>query len=115
MGKNTNKPVHKSAMPRADAGESNTSEGQMPMSKEMEEAQLERLLNPVERPSWEQFKEQQRLKGEMEGKEARAEVEARLKRDPSAWALDATSPAAAVANMEMLDAIYTKSGLGLRG
>ena len=49
------------------------------------------------------------------GKEARAEVEARLKRDPSAWALDATSPAAAVANMEMLDAIYTKSGLGLRG
>ena len=33
----------------------------------------------------------------------------------TAWALDATSPAAAVANMEMLDAIYTKSGLGLRG
>ena len=50
-----------------------------------------------------------------DGFEARAEVEARLKRDPSAWALDATSPAAAVANMEMLDAIYTKSGLGLRG
>ena len=83
MGKNTNKPVHKSAMPRADAGESNTSEGQMPMSKEMEEAQLERLLNPVERPSWEQFKEQQRLKGEMEGKEARAEEEAQRVRSNS--------------------------------
>ena len=55
----------------------------MPMSKEMEEAQLERLLNPVERPSWEQFKEQQRLKGEMEGKEARAEEEAQRVRSNS--------------------------------
>ena len=75
MGKNTNKPVHKSQL--ASSGEpTDPSEGKMPMSKEMEDAQLERLLNPVERPSWEQFKEQQRLKGEMEGKEAREEEEA---------------------------------------
>ena len=44
-------------------------------SKEFEKAELERLLNPVERPSWEQFKEQQRKKGEMEGAEARTEEE----------------------------------------
>ena len=45
-------------------------------SKEFEQAELDRLLNPVERLSWEEFKEQQRKKGEMEGKEAREEEEA---------------------------------------
>ena len=44
-------------------------------SKEFEQAELDRLMNPVERPSWEQFKEQQRKKGEMEGAAARAEEE----------------------------------------
>ena len=43
----------------------------------------------------------------------RAEIAA-LEADPSSWALDATGAASAVKNMEILDAIYEASGLGLR-
>ena len=91
MGKNTNKPVRGGkggggggygggGGGYGDDGEGgDTSGGMMKHSKEFEQAELDRLLNPVERPSWEQFKEQQRKKGEMEGAEARAEEDAQRK------------------------------------
>ena len=47
--------------------------------KEFEQAQIDRLLNAKERPSWDEFKEQQRRKGELEGAEALAEEEAQRK------------------------------------
>ena len=45
---------------------------------------------------------------------SRREEIAALEADPSAWALDATGASSAVKNMEILDAIYEASGLGLR-
>ena len=45
-------------------------------SKEYEQAQLQKLLEPSQRPTWDEFKEQQRKKGELDGAEARAEEEA---------------------------------------
>ena len=84
MGKNTNKPVR---FPPNNSGgggglgedeEAATASGQEKEfhSKEFQQMELDRLTNFVERPSWEQFKEQQRLKGEAEGAAARLEEEA---------------------------------------
>jgi hypothetical protein len=76
MGKNSNKPVHKSQIARGGGG-ADADEEQKPFhSKEYEQAQLESLLAGSSRPSWEEFKEQQRKRGELEGAEDRLEEEA---------------------------------------
>ena len=54
-------------------GDLESGTGQMACSKEYEQAQLDRLLNPTERPTWDEFKEQQRKKMELEGADARRE------------------------------------------
>ena len=87
MGKNTNKPVRGggkggggSSSYGDDGGDGGGGGGDggppVKHSAEFEQAELDRLLNPVARPTWDEFKEQQRKKGEMEGAEARAEEEA---------------------------------------
>mmetsp|Transcript_31336 Transcript_31336/g.81861 ORF Transcript_31336/g.81861 Transcript_31336/m.81861 type:complete len:185 (-) Transcript_31336:248-802(-) len=77
MGKNTNKPVHKSQLNRGAGGGGEEEEGARAFhSKEYEQAQLEQLLAGSQRPTWDEFKEQQRKKGELEGAEAREEEEA---------------------------------------
>lgn len=50
---------------------------------------------------------------EAQAREA-ARLQATLRADPSSWALEATSAASAVRNMEILDNIYDASGLGAR-
>merc|ERR1712008_588485 len=45
-------------------------------SKEFEQQHLDNLLNQKERPTWDEFKEQQRKKGEMEGDMDKVEQEA---------------------------------------
>eukprot|EP00320_Phaeocystis_rex_P019438 CAMPEP_0119070394 /NCGR_PEP_ID=MMETSP1178-20130426/37978_1 /TAXON_ID=33656 /ORGANISM="unid sp, Strain CCMP2000" /LENGTH=172 /DNA_ID=CAMNT_0007052229 /DNA_START=27 /DNA_END=545 /DNA_ORIENTATION=- len=45
-------------------------------SKEFEQQHLDNLLNAPERPTWDEFKEQQRKKGELEGDMAKVEEEA---------------------------------------
>ena len=76
MGKNSNKPVHKSQIARGGGG-ADADEEQKPFhSKEYEQAQLESLLAGSQRPTWEEFKEQQRKRGELEGAEDRLEEEA---------------------------------------
>ena len=45
-------------------------------SKEFEQQHLDNLLNAPERPTWDEFKEQQRKKGEMEGDMDKLEQEA---------------------------------------
>jgi len=78
MGKNTNKPVHKSQMSSGGGGE--VAEEERPFhSKEYEQAQLNALLAGSSRPSWDEFKEQRRKKGELEGAEERLEEEAQRK------------------------------------
>lgn len=82
MGKNAGKPVR---IPRGGGGGGTfDDDGNGPggdgmekdfHSKEFAQAELDRLLNPVDRPTWEQFKEQQRKKGELEGAEAKKEEE----------------------------------------
>ena len=42
-------------------------------SAEYEQQKLDELLNPVERPTWDEFKKQQQEKGAMESAEARLE------------------------------------------
>ena len=42
-------------------------------SAEYEQQKLDELLNPVERPTWDEFKKQQQAKGEMESATARLE------------------------------------------
>lgn len=79
MGKNQQHQMQKAQRAAAASSSYNDEDrgaGQMAMSKEYEQAQIDKLLNPVERPSWDQFKEQQRLKNEAEGAEARREEEA---------------------------------------
>lgn len=80
MGKNTNKPVHKSQLGGGGGGYGAGEEGAVQdkpfHSKEFEQAHIDSLLNAKERPSWDEFKEQQRKKGELEGAEARLEEEA---------------------------------------
>ena len=48
-------------------------------SKEYEQQQLDELLNAKERPTWDQFKEQQRQKGLLDGAEERLEQEAQAR------------------------------------
>uniref|UniRef100_A0A7S2MIZ3 Uncharacterized protein n=1 Tax=Haptolina brevifila TaxID=156173 RepID=A0A7S2MIZ3_9EUKA len=75
MGGKNNKPPHKSQM--GGGGPPIDEEAAKPFhSKEFEQAQLDALLNAKERLTWDEFKEQQRKKGEMEGAESRAEEEA---------------------------------------
>ena len=76
MGKNSNKPVHKSQMSKGGGGGDYEEEAKAFHSKEFEQAQLESLLAPSQRPTWDEFKEQQRKKGELEGAEERLEEEA---------------------------------------
>ena len=78
MGKNQQHQMAKAARGGGGGGasEEDRGAGMMAMSKEYEQAQLDKLLNPTERPTWDQFKEQQRLKNEAEGAEARKEEEA---------------------------------------
>ena len=45
-------------------------------SKEFMQQELDNLLNAPERPTWDEFKEQQRKKGEMEGTMDKVEQEA---------------------------------------
>lgn len=77
MGKNTNKPVR--LPPPPSSGEYEEQERGVKHSKEFEQAELDRLLNPTERPSWDQFKEQQRKKLEAETAETRQDEEAQRK------------------------------------
>ena len=80
MGKNKNKPVHKAAAGGgggAGGDDFGLSEQTRPFhSKEFEQQHLNDLINYKERISWDEFKEEQRKKGLMEGAEARAEEEA---------------------------------------
>lgn len=79
MGKNTTKPVHKSQMHHGGGGGDFDEEAKPFHSKEYEEAQLQALLAGSQRPSWDEFKEQQRKKGELEGAEERLELEAQIR------------------------------------
>lgn len=79
MGKNTNKPVHKSQLGGGSGGGFEEAQEKPFHSKEYEQAQLDALLHAKERPTWDEFKAEQRRKGELEGAEARAEEEAQRK------------------------------------
>ena len=57
MGKNTNKPIHKSQMAKGPGPGEMEEEARPFHSKEYEQAQLEALLNPSQRPTWDEFKE----------------------------------------------------------
>ena len=70
MGKNNNKPVRLPPPPSATEGDF---EEKPFHSKQYEQEYLDSLLNAPERQSWDEFKEQQRKKGEMESQHARAE------------------------------------------
>ena len=77
MGKNTNKPVR---FPSGGGGGGDFEPEQKEQafhSSEFEQQHLESLLNPVERLTWDQFKEQQRQKGLLEGAEERKAEEER--------------------------------------
>jgi len=76
MGGKNNKPVHKSAGGGGGGGGVDEAAEKPFHSKEFEQAQLDQLLNAKERLTWDEFKEQQRKKGEMEGAESRADEEA---------------------------------------
>mmetsp|Transcript_24758 Transcript_24758/g.51807 ORF Transcript_24758/g.51807 Transcript_24758/m.51807 type:complete len:161 (+) Transcript_24758:33-515(+) len=73
MGKNNNKPQRPPPKPEA-SGEDY--EEKPFHSKQFEKEYLDSLLNAPERQTWDEFKEQQRKKGEMESADARAEEEA---------------------------------------
>ena len=74
-GKNPGKPQR---APRGGGGETEDSEKPF-HSKQYEQEYLDSLLNAKERPTWDEFKEQQRKKGEMEGDMAKLEEEASLR------------------------------------
>tara|TARA_B110001452_G_scaffold242811_1_gene225838 strand:+ start:258 stop:875 length:618 start_codon:yes stop_codon:yes gene_type:complete len=72
-GKNPGKPQGR----RTGGGGGETEETEKPFhSKQYEQEYLDSLLNAKERPTWDEFKEQQRKKGEMEGDMAKLEEEA---------------------------------------
>ena len=75
MGGKNNKPVHRSAGGGGGAGIDETTEKPF-HSKEFMQAELDLLLQQKERLTWDEFKEQQKKKGEMEGAESRLEEEA---------------------------------------
>ena len=73
-GKNPGKPGRR---PTGGGGGGETEETEKPFhSKQYEQEYLDSLLNAKERPTWDEFKEQQRKKGEMEGDMAKLEEEA---------------------------------------
>ena len=72
MGKNPGKPVR--APPPPEKTDDDIAEKPF-HSAEYEQKYLNDLLNAPERPSWDEFKEQQRKKGEMESDFARVEAE----------------------------------------
>ena len=72
MGKNTNKPVR--APPPAGGTEPEFAEKPF-HSQQYEQDYLDSLLNAPDRPTWDEFKEQQKQKGLMESQGERAEEE----------------------------------------
>mmetsp|Transcript_12002 Transcript_12002/g.20279 ORF Transcript_12002/g.20279 Transcript_12002/m.20279 type:complete len:162 (-) Transcript_12002:474-959(-) len=72
MGKNNNKPVR--LPPPPEMGDADLEEKPF-HSKEYEQEYLNSLLNAPERLTWDEFKEQQKKKGEMESDFARLEEE----------------------------------------
>lgn len=100
-GKNPGKAAHQAKFLKAggggdgeDGGEGGGGGGGMERdfhSQEFANAEMDRLLNPVERPTWDQFKEQLRKKGELEGAEAKADEEAqRVRAQPSVFCRECT-------------------------
>merc|ERR1740139_1912905 len=72
-GKNPGKPQKRTG----GGGGDDQTETEKPFhSKEFEQQHLDNLLNQKERPTWDEFKEQQRKKGEMEGDMDKVEQEA---------------------------------------
>ena len=72
-GKNPGKPQRKAS----GGGGDDATETEKPFhSKEFEQQHLDNLLNAPERPTWDEFKEQQRKKGELEGDMDKVEQEA---------------------------------------
>lgn len=78
MGKNTNKPVR--APPPPSGGEADFEEKPF-HSKEYENNYLDSLLNAKERPTWDEFKEIQRKKAEMDGDGANEEAQRRFRKE----------------------------------
>ena len=76
MGKNTNKPVR--APPPPSGGEADFEEKPF-HSKEYEQAHLDSLINAKERPTWDEFKEIQRKKNEMDGDGAQDAAQRRFR------------------------------------
>ena len=76
MGKNTNKPVR--APPPPSSGEADFEEKPF-HSKEYEQAHLDSLINAKERPTWDEFKEIQRKKNEMDGDGAQDAAQRRFR------------------------------------
>jgi len=72
-GKNPGKPTRRPAGGPATDG---TEEEKPFHSKEFEQQHLDNLLNAPERPTWDEFKERQRKKGELEGGMEKMEEEA---------------------------------------
>jgi len=75
MGKNNNKPVR---LPPPPGGGEPDFEEKPFHSKQYEQEYLDSLLNAPERQTWDEFKEAQRKKGEMESQTARAEEAAQI-------------------------------------
>mmetsp|Transcript_80046 Transcript_80046/g.193927 ORF Transcript_80046/g.193927 Transcript_80046/m.193927 type:complete len:171 (+) Transcript_80046:64-576(+) len=72
-GKNPGKPQKRAG----GGGGDDQTETEKPFhSKEFMQQELDNLLNAPERPTWDEFKEQQRKKGEMEGDMDKVEQEA---------------------------------------
>ena len=73
-GKNPGKPQKRAG---GGGGGDDQTEAEKPFhSKEFMQQELDNLLNAPERPTWDEFKEQQRKKGEMEGDMDKVEQEA---------------------------------------
>ena len=74
-GKNPGKPQKRAG--GGGGGGDDQAETEKPFhSKEFMQQELDNLLNAPERPTWDEFKEQQRKKGEMEGDMDKVEQEA---------------------------------------
>ena len=75
-GKNPGKPQKRSGGGAGGGGEDLVETEKPFHSKEFMQQELDNLLNAPERPTWDEFKEQQRKKGEMEGTMDKVEQEA---------------------------------------